>query len=130
MARSGMPRKFVFVCVNKRPEEHPRGCCIDRGSGDVFNAFRQETGRHRLEDVKVIISGCMEPCMVGPTVLVVPDNVWYGGVTVADVPLIVEQHLVGDEPVEWLRIGPKEFDLSPLEGRDDLPPGVIPPASG
>jgi (2Fe-2S) ferredoxin len=41
--------------------------------------------------------------------LVVPDNVWYGGVTEADVPELVERHLVGGEPVELLRLGPEDF---------------------
>ncbi|MEX2324637.1 MAG: (2Fe-2S) ferredoxin domain-containing protein [Nitriliruptoraceae bacterium] len=123
-----MPRKFVFVCLNQRPAEHPRPSCAARGGGNVFEALREETGRHGLVDVKVIASGCLEPCMVGPTMYVAPDNVWYGGVTVEDVPLIVEQHLRDDQPVEFLQIGRDEFELSPLQGRSDLPPGVIPPA--
>ncbi len=125
--REGKPRKHVFVCVNERPAEHPRGSCIARGSGDVFNLLREMIGQKGLVDVKVTFSGCMEPCMVGPIVYVAPDDVWYGGVTVEDVELIVDQHLTEDEPVEWLRIGEEEFELSPLEGRADLPPGVIPP---
>jgi (2Fe-2S) ferredoxin len=125
--RAGKPRKHVFVCINERPAEHPRGSCTARGGGDVFNAFRETVGQMGLVDIKVTFSGCMEPCMVGPIVYVAPDDVWYGGVTVDDVELIVDQHLVGEEPVEWLRIGAEEFELSPLEGRADLPPGVIPP---
>lgn len=93
----------------------------------MFNAFREITGQYGLIDVKVTFTGCMEPCMVGPTVYVAPDDIWYGGVTVQDVPRIVEQHLKNDEPVEFLRIGEEEFELSPLEGRSDLPPGMIPP---
>jgi (2Fe-2S) ferredoxin len=65
--------------------------------------------------------------MVGPTVYVAPDDVWYGGVTVEDVPLIVEQHLRDDEPVEFLRIGREEFELSPLEGRSGPAAGDDPP---
>jgi (2Fe-2S) ferredoxin len=42
-------------------------------------------------------------------VLVVPDNVWYGGVTEADVPALVEQHLIRGEPVGMLRLGPEDF---------------------
>lgn len=127
MARAGMPRKFVFVCINEREPEHPRGSCIGRGSGAVFEAIREETGRLGLIDVKVVATGCLEPCMVGPTVYVAPDNVWYGGVTVEDVPVLVQQHLVEDSPIEFLRIGEPEFELSPLAGRSDLPPGLIPP---
>jgi (2Fe-2S) ferredoxin len=127
VARIGMPRRFVFVCVNERPTEHPRPSCIRNGSAEVFEAIREETGRQGLVDVKVVATGCLEPCMVGPAVYVAPDDVWYGGVTLDDVPGIVEQHLAGGEPVEFLRIGPTEFELSPLAGRSDLPPGLIPP---
>lgn len=127
MARAGMPRKFVFVCINERPAEHPRPSCIQRGSAGLFEAFRETTGQLGMVDVKVVATGCLEPCMVGPTVYVAPDDVWYGGVTLEDVPAICEQHLRDDEPVEFLRIGREEFELSPLEGRQDLPPGMIPP---
>jgi len=51
----------------------------------------------------------MEACLAGPALLVVPDNVWYGGVTEADVLTLVEQHLIGGELVEMLRIGPEDF---------------------
>ena len=128
MARVGMPRKWVFVCINERPEEHPRPSCSRRGSPGLFEALREETGAQGLVDVKVVISGCLEPCMVGPAIYVAPDDVWYGGVTVEDVPQIVEEHLADDRPVEFLRIGREEFELSPLQGRSDLPPGMIPPA--
>jgi hypothetical protein len=32
--------KYVFVCLNQRPEAHPKGSCLDRGAADVFNALR------------------------------------------------------------------------------------------
>jgi len=127
MARAGMPRKFVFVCINDRPAEHPRPSCYAKGSAGLFEALREETGRQGLTDVKVVATGCLEPCMVGPSVYVAPDDVWYGGVTLDDVPRLVEEHLANEVPVEFLRIGREEFELSPLAGRSDLPPGEIPP---
>ncbi|MFU8840200.1 MAG: (2Fe-2S) ferredoxin domain-containing protein [Nitriliruptoraceae bacterium] len=122
-----MPRRFVFVCINERPDEHPRPSCLRRGSARVFEELREQTGAQGLVDVKVVATGCMEPCMVGPAVYVAPDDVWYGGVTVEDVPTLVEQHLRDGQPVAFLRIGREEFELSPLAGRSDLPPGAIPP---
>jgi (2Fe-2S) ferredoxin len=103
------PERYVFVCLNQRPEGHPKGSCLDRGAADVFNKLREEQGRRLLTNVKVVAAGCMEACLAGPALLVVPDNVWYGGVTEADVLALVEQHLVGGEPVEMLRIGPEDF---------------------
>ena len=73
---------------------HPKGSCLDRGAADVFNALREEQGRRLLTNVKVVATGCMEACLTGPALLVAPDNVWYGGVTEADVPELVERHLV------------------------------------
>ena len=109
-----MPRAFAFVCINQRQLEHPRPSCNANGAAEVFNALREEQGRRLLTDVKIVAGGCMEACMVGPVVAVFPENVWYGGVTVADVPAIMD-HLEGGEPVEMLRIGDAEFDLRPPE---------------
>lgn len=108
------PRKFAFVCINKRPAEHPRPSCIDRASEEVFHALREEQGRRLLTDVKIVAGGCLEACMVGPVVAVFPDNVFYGGVTEEDVPAIMD-HLEGGEPVRILQIGDEEFDLRPPE---------------
>jgi len=72
-------------------------------------ALREEQGRRLLTNVEVVATGCMEGCLAGPALLVVPDNVWYGGVTDADVPELVEQHLIDGEPVEMPRIGPEDF---------------------
>jgi (2Fe-2S) ferredoxin len=128
MARSGMPRRWAFVCLNERDAAHPRGSCAGRGAAAVFDALREETGSQGLTDVKVVAAGCLEACMVGPVIYVAPDDVWYGGVTVGDVPQLTMEHLSGGSPIELLRIGREEFELSPLAGRDQLPPGVIPPA--
>jgi (2Fe-2S) ferredoxin len=38
------------------------------------------------------------------TVVVYPEQVWYGGVKVSDVAEIVDKHLIGDVPVDRLRI--------------------------
>jgi len=38
------------------------------------------------------------------TVVVYPEQVWYGGVTVADVPEIIDRHLFGGVPVDRLRM--------------------------
>ena len=108
------PEKFVFVCINQRDPAHPRPSCINNGSGDVFNAFREEQGRRLATDVKVVATGCLEACMVGPVVAVMPDDVWYGGVIEADIGEIMD-HAQGGTPVDRLRIGDAEFDLRPPE---------------
>jgi (2Fe-2S) ferredoxin len=124
-----MPRRWAFVCLNERDPAHPRGSCAGRGAAQVFEELREETGRQGLTDVKIVAAGCLEACMVGPVVYVAPDDVWYGGVTVEDVGSLVLDHLDDGVPLEPLRIGAEEFELSPLAGRDQLPLGVIPPVA-
>jgi (2Fe-2S) ferredoxin len=55
-------------------------------------------------------SGCLDQCDLGVTVVVYPDDVWYGGVTVADVPEIVDRHVLGGEVVQRLRLA--DADMS------------------
>lgn len=103
------PQRYVFVCANERPEGHPRGSCMGRGSGDVLATFRDLQGEKGLTTFKAVATGCLEPCLAGPNVYVAPDDVWYAGVTTDDVEMIIDQHLVGGTPVEFLRISDEEF---------------------
>ena len=96
-------KHHLFVCINSRPPGHPKGDCQSKSSPDVVYALQEEIERRNLfSEVTVNGSTCLSPCQFGPTVVVYPDGVWYGNVTAADVPEIVEQHLVGGKPVERL----------------------------
>ena len=53
-------------------------------------------------EVAVTTSGCLGPCFEGPNLVVYPEGLWYQGVTVDDVPELVE-HLAGGPVVERLR---------------------------
>ena len=44
----------------------------------------------------------MGPCMIGPSVLVYPEGIMYGKLKKEDVKTIIEQHLLGGEPVASL----------------------------
>jgi (2Fe-2S) ferredoxin len=98
-------RHHVFVCENRRPPGHPKGSCAEAGGPEVREALKAELRRRGLDgQVRANGAGCLDACEHGATVVVYPEGVWYGGVTVADVPEIVERHLVGGEPVERLVI--------------------------
>lgn len=102
------PEKHVFVCTQNRPQGHPRGSCAASGCADVMNAFMIEIQKRNLfEKIALTNTGCMGPCMLGPSVLVYPEGVMYGKVSKADVHTIIEQHLLGGTPVAALTVPPE-----------------------
>lgn len=97
--------KHVFVCVNQREPGHPKGSCADKGADGVRDAFKRLLHERGLKGrIRANAAGCLDQCSRGVTVVVYPEQVWYGGVTADDVPEIVEQHLVGGVPVQRLRM--------------------------
>jgi (2Fe-2S) ferredoxin len=95
--------RHVFVCENRRPDGHPKGCCATRGGAEVKEALKAELKARGLQTrVRANSSGCLDACEHGVAMVVYPEGVWYGGVTPADVPEIVDHHLVGGAPVERL----------------------------
>lgn len=94
--------KHIFVCCNTRPAGHPRGCCNPDGSDSLQKAFKKAIAERGLKRVRANKAGCLDQCEKGPSVVVYPDNVWYGKVTEADVDEIVEQHIIHGQPVTRL----------------------------
>ncbi len=99
------PKHHFFVCMNQRPEGHPRGSCSSLGARPLFEAFQSEVERRGLFGV-VQVTGtfCMGPCDQGPTVVVYPEGVWYGRVTADDVPELLESHTAERGAVQRLQI--------------------------
>jgi len=98
-------RHHVFVCENRRPADDPRGCCAAKGSEAIRAALKAEIARRGLKkEVRANAAGCLDACAYGPSIVVYPEGVWYGGVRLEDVAEIVESHLVNGVPVERLRM--------------------------
>lgn len=119
--------RHVFVCTNTREASHPRGCCSAKQSPLVREMLKAEIERRGLKRrVRINQSGCLDQCEHGVTVVVYPEAVWYGFVTPADVPEIVEQHLVGGRPVERLRLaeGCINSDRCPHRGGGTVKLGI------
>jgi (2Fe-2S) ferredoxin len=96
-------KRYLFVCINRRADDNPKGCCAAKDSERVYRALKEEIAAHGLAklEARVCTSSCLDQCATGVTVLVEPDHFFYGHVTVADVPEIVDG-LVKDQPVKRL----------------------------
>ena len=101
----------IFVCENLRASDDSRGCCHAKGSPAIRAAMKQAIKQRGLKgSVRANQSGCLDACEFGPAIVVYPEGVWYGGVTVEDVDEIIESHIVHDRPVERLRIHSPKFN--------------------
>ena len=107
-----MPQRerYLFVCTNRRADNDPRGSCAARGSGEVRQALKEQLAAAGLASLtaRACSSGCLDQCSSGVTILVEPDHFFYGKVTVADVPEIVEALRRG-ERVERLVLGAEDL---------------------
>ncbi len=102
------PVKHVFVCTHSRPADHPRGSCGEKGSAAVLQEFMTQFQLRQLWGrFSVAGSTCLGTCGTGPSVLVYPEGVMYGGVKKEDVAAIIDEHLLDDKPVERLKVPPE-----------------------
>ena len=68
----------------------------------MHKAFKRALAERGVTRVRANKSGCLDQCEKGPSVVIYPENIWYGKVTEADVTEIVEQHIIGGTPVQRL----------------------------
>jgi len=96
-------QRHVFVCINERPADHPKGCCKAKCGAEVRDRLKAELSARGISKiVRANNAGCLDQCEHGLSVVVYPEQVWYGGVTVDDISEIVDKHLIGGEVVERL----------------------------
>jgi len=97
--------KHIFICTNRRDPSNPKGSCAAKGSEQVRERFKKELAERGLKGrMRANAAGCLDQCENGCTVVVYPEQVWYGHVTPDDVLEIIEEHLLHDRPVERLRL--------------------------
>src|SRR5205814_2979961 len=92
--------RHVFVCTGKS--------CSAVDSAEVKEAFERELKARGIlfgKEAKgknprgsVVLTECASVgfCTIGAAVMVYPDGIWYAQVRAADVPEIVEEHIVNE----------------------------------
>lgn len=90
-----MKRLSVLLCSGS--------ACQSSGALAVKEALAERITQHGLtEEVQIVETGCMGPCVLGPILLVYPEGVYYVRVKPADVGEIVSEHFLKGRPVRRL----------------------------
>ncbi len=103
-------KRYLFVCVNRRPDGTPKGSCAARGAEQLhaeLKAMLKQRGLAETE-VRACTSSCLDTCWVGPCIAVEPDGYFLGRVKSADLPEILDGFERGTR-VERLVLGPSDY---------------------
>ena len=97
--------RHVFVCEKQRDPDNPKGCCSAKDSVEIRGRLKELTYNAGLRGrIRVNSAGCLDQCAHGVTIVVYPEAVWYGHVTLADVNELFHEHILNGRPVERLRL--------------------------
>ena len=83
----------IFVCGNRRPEGHERGCCAAKGSEKIRDYMKARVKELGIKNVRVNQAGCLDHCELGPCAVFYPEGVWYRLDSFAAVDEVLEKHL-------------------------------------
>ncbi len=85
-------KKQIFVCTNNANGE--KASCGDHKGEEVFRQLREIAKERKLHPmIRVAQAKCLGQCAKGVNIMVYPDNVWYSGVRVEDVPQLAQKYL-------------------------------------
>jgi (2Fe-2S) ferredoxin len=84
----------VFVCGNRRPDGHDRGCCASKGSEKLRDYMKARAKELKIPNVRINQSGCLDRCEQGPCAVIYPEGVWYRLDSREAVDEILQKHIV------------------------------------
>ncbi len=94
----------VFVCGNRRPAGHERGCCASKGSEKIRDYMKARVKELKIQGVRVNQAGCLDRCELGPCAVLYPEGVWYKLDSFAAVEQVLERHILAGGRVPELML--------------------------
>lgn len=92
--------------------------CFSNHSELILEKLQQCIADYRLENVRVIQTGCIGLCSEGPVVVIRPDDTFYANVSVEDCEEIITSHVMNHTVVKRLLV--KEVTGLQIQKLNDL----------
>ena len=94
--------KHIFICTNERNDPNRKSCGEECGMA-LVKAFKKSLNDKNLRGkIRAQRAGCLDACDFGPSMVVYPEGIYYGGVQLSDVEEIINEHIINDRPVQRL----------------------------
>ena len=99
--------RYLFICTNRRADDHPKGSCAQKGSEELVKRMKAALLRRGVADkIRACSASCLDLCESGISIVEEPRHIAYGGVTLDDVDAIADAIAKG-EVVERLVVEPR-----------------------